>query len=138
MRTEYDNQAAAFLKKWGIKFTATRAESNACPMFCDGKHIHGDQYRVTLSRNGKRITFSFWNSLNDSREGKELDAYSVLSCCSSDLNCPETFEDFCAEYGYDQDSRKAETTFKACLKQSERLHRLFDGEEIEAELQTIN
>lgn len=138
MTSEYETSARAFLRKHGITFKATRTSENPCPPFCDGKHIHGDCYRVTMRRNGKRISFRFWNSLNDSQNGKALDAYSVLACCSSDLYCPDTFEDFCAEYGYDLDSRKAESTFKLCLAQKERLEKLFDSEEVRTDLSTIS
>lgn len=134
--SEYETNAKAFLKKHGITFRAERIDE-ACPPFCDGKHIHGDRHQVTIRRNGKRISFYFWNSQNDKMEGNPLDAYSVLACCSSDIHCPDTFEDFCSEFGYDQDSRKAEKTFRLCVAQAEKLNRIFDTEEIQAELSTI-
>lgn len=137
MKSEYDRNAEKFLKKWGIRFKAV-CLADKCPPFCDGKHIHGHHHRVTLSRNGHRVTFSFWNSLNDATQGKELDAYSVLACSSSDITCPDTFEEFCSEFGYAQDSRKAEQTFKACVAQRDRLERIFDSEEILTELSAIN
>jgi len=34
------------------------------------------------------------------------------------------FEEFCSEFGYDTDSRKAENTHKACLKVGENIKRL--------------
>lgn len=135
--TEYDTNAKSFLKKWNVRFSVHFVD-NSCPPFCDGKHIHGDKYRVTLSRDGRKIQFCFWNSLNDSQARKSPSEYDVLACASSDLYCPADFDDFCAEYGYDTDSRKAEKTFKACRAKSERLQRIFDGEEIQAELSTIS
>ena len=36
----------------------------------------------------------------------------------------QTFADFCADYGYDEDSRKAEATFNACRDQWAALVRL--------------
>jgi len=45
----------------------------------------------------------------------ELD--NVLDCLRSDSECWENsrnFEDFCSELGYDTDSRKAESIYKAC------------------------
>ena len=41
----------------------------------------------------------------------------VLDCLVLDASCWEsnrTFEDFCAELGYDTDSRKAERVYQAC------------------------
>lgn len=55
----------------------------------------------------------------------------VLDCLCSDATCPDTFEDFCSEYGYDTDSRRAERTFQACLKSRDDL-REFLGDDFDA------
>ena len=54
---------------------------------------------------------------------KALDGrlYDILCCIGCDLQTPDTFEDFCAEYGYDTDSRKAFETFEQCLAQKRKL-----------------
>lgn len=57
-------------------------------------------------------------------------AYSILSCLTK--YDPDTFEDFCGNYGYDTDSRQAEKTYKAVCKEYESLTRLYDSEELEA------
>lgn len=62
-------------------------------------------------------------------------AYSVLACL--DLIHDDNFEDWCSNYGYDSDSRTAESTYKACLEQDRNLRRLFDMDELE-QLQEIN
>lgn len=137
---DYDTQAQDFLNKWGLEITVHKTDSGKCPPFCDGEHIHGDEHRITLKRamTGKRLVFPFWNSLNDSQAGKEPSAYGVLSCIGSDLSCPDTFEDFCAEYGYDADSRKALAQFRRCDAFGRKLRAFFDSEEMQADLQTIN
>jgi hypothetical protein len=48
-----------------------------------------------------------------------------------DGNCPQTFEDFCAEYGYDEDSRKAERTFRTCADFARRINAFFTADELE-------
>ncbi len=65
------------------------------------------------------------------KDAINLRPYSVLARLSSDIYCPETFADFCAEYGYDEDSRKAEQTFRRCLAFSRKLHAFFTEAEIE-------
>jgi hypothetical protein len=58
---------------------------------------------------------------------------SIVHCLVLDAGCyecSETFEGFCAEFGYDEDSRKAKKTYKACKKTAERLPDLF-GEDYE-------
>lgn len=56
-------------------------------------------------------------------------AYSVLACL--DLVYSNNFEDFCAEYGYDTDSRTAEKVYKECIEQDRQLRRLYTHEELE-------
>jgi hypothetical protein len=43
----------------------------------------------------------------------------------------ETFKDFCACFGYDEDSRKAYKIWEACKKSGEKLQKLFSADEIE-------
>lgn len=65
------------------------------------------------------------------KEAREGFLYSVLSCISSDYYCPDTFEDFCAEFGYEEDSRKALETFQEASKHATELQCIFTEEEIE-------
>lgn len=134
--SEYTEKAEQFLTSNGLRFRATRTEANACPLWDDPKHLHlhGNEYQITISRPGQsgRLTFRFWNSLKDKQKGTAPDAYSVLSCISSEAHAPGTFAEFCDEYGYDQDSRKAEKTFKACDKLARRIRAFFCPEELEA------
>ena len=62
-------------------------------------------------------------------------AYDVLACLTK--NDPGTFEDFCSEFGYDEDSRKAEKIYNAVLDEWRNVCALFTDEEIE-QLQEIN
>ena len=62
-------------------------------------------------------------------------AYDVLSCLTK--SDPGTFEDFCSEFGYDEDSRKAEKIYNAVVDEWKNVCALFTDEEIE-QLQEIN
>ncbi len=83
-------------------------------------------FRVTLERNditkwpGKRridVQFS-----QGSAHTVDPTAADVLDCLASDASGAEqSFEDWCSDYGYDTDSRKAEKTYKACVSIRERL-----------------
>lgn len=57
---------------------------------------------------------------------------SVLSCLFSDAQAGEDeFSEFCANCGYDEDSRKAEAVWRACRDTAANLHRLFTGEQFD-------
>jgi hypothetical protein len=61
--------------------------------------------------------------------------YDVLTCVEK--TAPSTFEDFCSEYDYDTDSRKALDTFLKVQEQAAAMARLFTPDELErlAEIQ---
>lgn len=146
MQTEYNIAAEQFLLKHGIKLRITLSDSKPAPWDTAGHH-----YRVTMSKAGfykyppnsgwckdpRRLVFDFWGSAADMRAGKAPSAYDVLACISGDTHCPETFKDFCADFGESEDIIKALQTFKRCLSFSKRLRAFFTAEEIEA-LQEIN
>lgn len=51
----------------------------------------------------------------------------VLDCLASDASTLENardFEDWCSDFGYDTDSRKAEATWRAIMEQSTQLRKL--------------
>lgn len=55
--------------------------------------------------------------------------YDVLACLQKyDVG---TFEDFCNEFGYDTDSRTAKKTYKAVVKEYDKMCSLFNNEELE-------
>lgn len=152
---DYQKQAQDFLRKHNLTFKAER-RSDACPPFCnDEKHIHGAEYTITIERGdcSRKIVFPFWNSFQDEKgkqpypsartiwqeeqnkiatqkhKPKAPDAYSVLACLSGDINCAECFEDFCADFGYDTDSRRALDSFLACSSFAAKLRGFFTEQE---------
>lgn len=59
-------------------------------------------------------------------------AASVLYSLLSDAQCgSDTFEDFCRNMGYDEDSRKAHETYLACQKSGTQLRKAFTREQLE-------
>lgn len=86
-------------------------------------------YKVRLTFQGRQLTTRFYQG---SAHTDEPSAADVLSCLASDARSGETsFDEFCSEFGYDSDSRKAEATWKACRAMAPRLAR-FLGEHREA------
>lgn len=56
--------------------------------------------------------------------------YDILACLETYV--PNTFDDFCDEFGYDNDSISALNTYLACQKQWSKLCKIFTEEQIEA------
>lgn len=68
-------------------------------------------------------------------KGKFPTAYDALACLTK--YDPNTFEDFCSDFGYDTDSKSAEKTYNAVVKEYQMVCALFTDAEIEL-LQEIN
>lgn len=131
---EYDQQALDFLAKHGITFAAKLSNTKK-PSW---KDVTVNHFIVTFKKAGKRMSFDFFDSVNNFQKGVvDLRSYDALTCCSSELYCPDTFRDFCSEFGYDEDSRTAEKTFRALKKFSDKLKKFFDSEEIRDDLSEI-
>ena len=96
------------------------------------KHFPEDKqeryvFKLKLSCNKKTYTFNFGQSISAGTE--EPTMYDVLTCLTK--YDPNTFKDFCSEYGYNEDSRVAERTYKAVVKEYNAMQRLFNPEILE-------
>lgn len=118
-----------FVTEHNITAEAARVDQN--PNMDDSGNM--DHWRVVLKRpGGKRM--SVYYSMGIGHHGKAPEAADVLDCLASD-GTTETFEDWCADFGYDSDSRKAHRTYTLCKRQDARLWK-FLGEALYTQLQT--
>jgi hypothetical protein len=107
---------ARFIQVERITMTASRTDRN--PNMPDSQDM--DHWKVTLRRPGHSMTTYF--SMGYGHNGKAPKAAEVLDCLASDANgASDSFEDFCSNFGYDEDSRKAEKIYKACQHSAARL-----------------
>lgn len=145
-----------WLEQTGSKLRITFEKT--APFFDDEKQDR-DIYSVELSRGGRTYTFQFGQSVVCSarwrRESalatskyafgpvppeqgnykpnidrRQPSAGSILRCL--EMRSPGRFDDFCDEYGYDTDSRKAEKIWRACADQYLALADMYTPEEMEA------
>ena len=137
---EMEEQVSDFLEKTNTKFEAVFLGN--FPYFEEDKESR-DVYQITLSRNGKTYTFRFGQSIANSGEfykrnpyGKTIydhelirrsrikpTAYGVLACVQKhDIGA---FSDFCSDFGYDQDSRKAEKLYFRVQEEFKNIYQLF-------------
>jgi hypothetical protein len=126
--TNYQEQAIEFLKATGTTFTATFKTNDF--YFSDDKDTR-DIYNCVLKNGKHRYRFTFGQSINDSTGdgGVPPTAYDVLATITK-YN-PYDFDNFCSEYGYDIDSRKAYKTYKAVMREWKNIEKLFTPEEME-------
>ena len=113
---KYEQQANDFLKSVNASIKMEYLEHR--PYFPD-ENASRDVYRVRIRRKGKQFTFTFGTNLL----GDKPTAYDILACLTK--YDPGTFEDFSSDYGYDEDSRKAERIYKAVVKEWLNVERVF-------------
>jgi hypothetical protein len=100
----------------------------------DKKASWGDNWNnhlvtVTNTDNKKRCTFEFWSSIANPELNEEYDILNSFYTFVSDaVGSDQTFENFCGEYGYNEDSREAEKIYRKCQKSLEKLKRIYDGD----------
>ena len=89
-----------------------------------------DKWEVSLYRGEAKIMIEF--HLGVGNNGRQPDLKEVIYALLSDGYAGSlSFEDFCSDFGYDTDSRKAFATWEACKESGEKLGKLFSGVEIE-------
>lgn len=156
--TDYEKQAQDFLDKTETEFKIAFVSHGK--HFVDDKETR-DVYECTFSRGTRSFTLEFGNSVYSSAKfrygslvandmqtlskmakrhlakGEVMEnknfkvptAYDVLACVQKhDVG---TFKDFCSEYGYDEDSRKAEKTFHDVVVEYNNVQKIWSEEEIE-------
>jgi hypothetical protein len=157
METDYNKQADDFLKETGTTFEANFVGNM---LYFEGDKEPRDVYQITLKRDKKTYSFRFGQSINNSGEmvkrnpyGKTIydheliprrnrlgtyigriapTPYDILTCVQKyDIG---TFSNFCSEFGYDIDSRKA--SYFAVQEEYENINRLFH--DVMEKLQEIN
>lgn len=125
----YQQQAQQFAGKHNIKLVINSSEYK--------KHFADDKecryvFNCTLKCKGKRYTFNFGQSVASGAE--EPTMYDVLTCLQKyEVG---TFENFCSDFGYNDDSITALKTYKAVCKEYNSMLRVF-GATILEEMQEI-
>ena len=120
----YQKQANDFATENGIELVINGYDYK--------KHFANDKeeryvFNCTLKHKGRRYTFNFGQSISE--DCKEPTMYDILTCLEKyEVG---TFDDFCSNFGYDNDSIKAHKTYKAVSKEYKNMLRVFGAELLE-------
>lgn len=114
---------SAVLNKSGVPFPDQK----------DGGLHNKFNVSVTNTENQNCISFDFYGSTNDFNnavtEIENDDLLSAFECFISDsIAGMLEFDDFCSEFGYDNDSRSAERIHKECLKSLAKAQVIIDAD----------
>jgi len=132
--TDYEKNALEFLNKNDLKLTIKFKSY--------GKYFNDDKdyrniykFKLYNKKTKKSYSGTFGDSIYNTKSGIEPTPYSILACLNEDYSTD--FHDFCRNYGYDEDSRKAEKIYKAVKKETAGLRRVLNANQLE-ELNSIN
>lgn len=96
-----------------------RLEATSLGFHRDETGWEHELYTCTLWKGRKHFTTSYRMGMGLVMEPT---AEGVLESLLSDASAgTNSFEDFCSEFGYSTDSRKAHATWEACVKTAKRL-----------------
>jgi hypothetical protein len=125
MMNEYKKMAEDFCKETNTKITITYKDTVQNPWDATDYTANWwhDVYRVRIDRNHKTYSFNFTASKHATVNGKRPTKYDILACLTKYDPCD--FDNFCAEFGYNNDSIKAYKTYKAVQKEYNNVIRLF-------------
>ena len=115
----------AYAERVGLRITAT--EKFYAPAR-DLDFPNAFHFRCQLKLRGK--CYTFWYSMGSAHAGKRPELPDVLNSLALDASGYENardFADFCGEYGYDTDSRKAEDIYRACQRGGDGVRKLLAG-----------
>lgn len=111
----------------GYTISAEYTGSKQAPFSTDNWNHH----RVTVSKGGRRTTFDFWASIANPEIRSRSDLLGAFDCFLSDACAgQQSFDEFCSEFGYDNDSRRAEQTHKACIRSYDKAQRILAGDDL--------
>ena len=108
-----------FVKNNDIKMTVKRIDERKDLEWKDANH-----FKCTLKNGNKSISIYYSQGYGIKNE-PELE--SVLNSLKIDFLDEMSFQDFCLDFGYPTDSISALKTYKACLKNTDKVKKLFNG-----------
>jgi hypothetical protein len=94
---------------------------------------YNNVFAVTVTNGGIAETFDYHISVHDTENGKKAltdeDHISAIYCFIGDaIAGSQSFEEFCDDLGYDEDSRKAEKIWHECEKATQKAENLSIGD----------
>ena len=127
IESDYEQQAMDFLKDTNTVMKIERIDHRTDGL-CVNHGLHFD-YEITLKRNKKSWQFQFCDSISAYKKDEIPSAYDILACLQK-YEVEEDILDFCAEFGYETETREerenARRIHKACLKEYKNVMRLFE------------
>jgi hypothetical protein len=116
----------AFIKANGIRMAYRSTDRNPHMAYDESQSVM-NHYRCRLRCGERTMDVYYSMGVAHTRPPKVWDVLDCLASDASGYMHARGFGDWCAEYGYDEDSRKAKRTYDAIGRQADRLMELLGG-----------
>ena len=121
----------------GIKINVLSSKVVVSPFH--EKTYYCRKYYIRLSYKGNDYKFTYHDSVHACENNTPLNKKDVMYCVLSDMGCYESsrdMEDFIYSFEYDNGNnlklyKEGMKAYKACKKTSEKLHAIFNNDELE-------
>ena len=112
------------------EFTVSAVLQEQSVRFPNGEGItRHNRYSVSVRTDAGRASFKFYDSQANLGLTELSDLRGAFACFVNDaILGRDTFDDFCAEFSYDTDSRRAEKIYRECVRSAAKLERIFTGD----------
>lgn len=127
MRTTTDTTTniEQFIERARLSMTCTRIDAR--PDRSDDWDASARHFRITITGIGGSMRVHFSQGSAHTEDPTLADVLDCIASDSAGIENARGFDDWCSEYGYDTDSRKAARTFAACERQARALLRVLDS-----------
>lgn len=126
----YEQKAIDFLKNTNVTI---KIEFLKYDFYFHNDNEKRNVYKITLKRKNQNYSFTFGQSINNTKKGIKPNAYDILSCLTK--NDIGTFDNFINEFGYKLSSmaewKQINKLYKAVKKEFAMVQNLWTADEIE-------
>lgn len=114
------------MDQWQFTFTAKNGKIEQFDFFT-GLGLRGAPLQPSYGGPYPKRNILMWERLEKTRKPQKPHPADLLHSLILDSDAiGQSFENWCADFGYDNDSRKAFSTYEACQKNGDKLARVID------------
>jgi hypothetical protein len=137
--SEYDKQAQKFIEKYDF-IMEFKFLSLSSPQWEENKqgqpNKQHNHYWVTIKRRlsytAQPLEFEYFDSIANTQKPRRQNptTYDILATVNAESTEYPIFKEFCDEFGYSDDSIKAQQTWQKSLEFATKINRFFTKEEL--------
>lgn len=116
---------------WKVTFSVSGKASESFDFYTGtGHRRRATKMPASVSRNPRSMASVIWKEKHPEFPVTPCAASVLYSVIMDSTATEQSFADWCSEFGYDTDSRKAMDLYLLCQANSDKLHRVFNPQQV--------